>query len=237
MHGMWLQAFPGMVPYKRPAADKSGMPVYQPSATTYQQLMQPFVPVSCEYSTPVATVTSSSASPATPGGSAPGDEPPSEVDKLPPASSEQAKVGVNPVVALNYTGITLNKQTMAVPPPSQPRYPTPMPTMPVAMSVASPYHPHTAGLLAYSRAGNPAFVSPYSFMRPQFMQSPFTMMPQAQGPFMHNGLLANVMSPYTSMTTPVMTPAHTPTSNNNNNNNSIMSASVALQPYKKMKTT
>lgn len=42
-------AFPGMMPYKRPAADKSGMPVYQPGATTYQQLMQlqqPFVPVS-----------------------------------------------------------------------------------------------------------------------------------------------------------------------------------------------
>jgi len=42
--------FPGMgVPYKRPAADKSGIPVYQPGATTYQQLMQlqqPFVPVS-----------------------------------------------------------------------------------------------------------------------------------------------------------------------------------------------
>ncbi|XP_077292196.1 splicing regulator muscleblind isoform X4 [Arctopsyche grandis] len=42
--------FPGgMVPFKRAAADKSGMPVYQP-ATTYQQLMQlqqPFVPVSC----------------------------------------------------------------------------------------------------------------------------------------------------------------------------------------------
>ncbi|XP_050675548.1 protein muscleblind isoform X1 [Leptidea sinapis] len=41
-------AFPGVVPYKRPAADKAGMPVYQP-ATTYQQLMQlqqPFVPVS-----------------------------------------------------------------------------------------------------------------------------------------------------------------------------------------------
>nr|CAH7716572.1 unnamed protein product [Callosobruchus chinensis] len=34
-------AFPaGMVPYKRPAADKSGVPVYQPNATTYQQLMQ-----------------------------------------------------------------------------------------------------------------------------------------------------------------------------------------------------
>uniref|UniRef100_A0A0C9RTM5 Mbl_5 protein n=1 Tax=Fopius arisanus TaxID=64838 RepID=A0A0C9RTM5_9HYME len=43
-------AFPGMVPYKRPAGDKSGMPVYQATgATTYQQLMQlpqPFVPVS-----------------------------------------------------------------------------------------------------------------------------------------------------------------------------------------------
>lgn len=42
-----------MVPYKRPAGDKSGVPVYQPTgATTYQQLMQlqqPFVPVSCEY--------------------------------------------------------------------------------------------------------------------------------------------------------------------------------------------
>ncbi|XP_017770558.1 PREDICTED: protein muscleblind isoform X1 [Nicrophorus vespilloides] len=41
--------FPGMMPYKRPAADKSGVPVFQPNATTYQQLMQmqqPFVPVS-----------------------------------------------------------------------------------------------------------------------------------------------------------------------------------------------
>jgi muscleblind protein len=50
---LFFQAFPGMVPYKRPAGDKSGVPVYQPTgATTYQQLMQlqqPFVPVSCEY--------------------------------------------------------------------------------------------------------------------------------------------------------------------------------------------
>lgn len=46
---MIQMAFPGMVPYKRTAADKSGIPVYQPGATTYQQLMQlqqPFVPVS-----------------------------------------------------------------------------------------------------------------------------------------------------------------------------------------------
>ncbi|XP_049291178.1 muscleblind-like protein 1 isoform X5 [Anopheles funestus] len=41
-------AFPGMVPFKRTAGEKSGIPVYQPGAT-YQQLMQlqqPFVPVS-----------------------------------------------------------------------------------------------------------------------------------------------------------------------------------------------
>nr|XP_024214601.1 uncharacterized protein LOC106684458 isoform X3 [Halyomorpha halys] len=48
-----VQGFPGMVPYKRAAGDKSGVPVYQPSAT-YQQLLQPFVPVSCEYRPPLA---------------------------------------------------------------------------------------------------------------------------------------------------------------------------------------
>ncbi|XP_076336316.1 splicing regulator muscleblind isoform X1 [Tachypleus tridentatus] len=47
-----VMAFPGMVPYtKRPALDKSGLPVYQPSATPYHQALtmqvqQPFVPVS-----------------------------------------------------------------------------------------------------------------------------------------------------------------------------------------------
>lgn len=44
-------AFPGMVQaYKRAAGDKSGVPVYQPAsgaaAAAYQQLLQPFVPVS-----------------------------------------------------------------------------------------------------------------------------------------------------------------------------------------------
>lgn len=57
-----------MMPYKRPAADKSGVPVYQPNATTYQQLMQlqhqPFVPVSCEYSvSPTSAPATSCASP------------------------------------------------------------------------------------------------------------------------------------------------------------------------------
>lgn len=62
-----MQAFHGMMPYKRPAADKSGVPVYQPNATTYQQLMQlqqPFVPVSCEYSvSPAPVPANSSATP------------------------------------------------------------------------------------------------------------------------------------------------------------------------------
>ncbi|XP_023227461.1 muscleblind-like protein 1 isoform X3 [Centruroides sculpturatus] len=50
--GTLFQAFPGMVPYtKRPALDKSGIPVYQPSTAAYQQALamqvqQPFVPVS-----------------------------------------------------------------------------------------------------------------------------------------------------------------------------------------------
>lgn len=54
-----FQSFAGMLPYKRPAADKSGIPVYQPGAT-YQQLMQlqqPFVPVSCEYPSPSPSAT------------------------------------------------------------------------------------------------------------------------------------------------------------------------------------
>lgn len=46
-----------MVPYKRAAGDKSGVPVYQPSATAYQQLLQPFVPVSCEYRAPPPSTT------------------------------------------------------------------------------------------------------------------------------------------------------------------------------------
>ncbi|XP_037948848.1 mucin-5AC-like isoform X9 [Teleopsis dalmanni] len=57
---MFQLAFSGMVPYKRPAAEKSGIPVYQPGATTYQQLMQlqqPFVPVSCEYQSQNTTST------------------------------------------------------------------------------------------------------------------------------------------------------------------------------------
>lgn len=53
------------VPFKRPAADKSGIPVYQPG-TTYQQLMQlqqPYVPVSCEYPSPSPSTATTTANP------------------------------------------------------------------------------------------------------------------------------------------------------------------------------
>ncbi|XP_022170051.1 protein muscleblind isoform X2 [Acyrthosiphon pisum] len=39
-----LDAFPGMMQYKRAAGDKSGMPVFQQNTGAYQQLLQPFVP-------------------------------------------------------------------------------------------------------------------------------------------------------------------------------------------------
>ncbi|XP_022821137.1 muscleblind-like protein isoform X1 [Spodoptera litura] len=96
-------AFPGVVPYKRPAADKAGVPVYQP-ATTYQQLMQlqqPFVPVSCEYpapatsAPPTASVPSSAAPPpsaaaSAPSAAAPTPQPPAPA---PPAPSPPADPG------------------------------------------------------------------------------------------------------------------------------------------------
>lgn len=51
----FILAIPGMIPYnKRPAVEKSGVPVYQPGTTAYQQalamqLQQPFVPVTFDF--------------------------------------------------------------------------------------------------------------------------------------------------------------------------------------------
>ncbi|XP_069692214.1 muscleblind-like protein 2a isoform X8 [Periplaneta americana] len=295
-----LEAFPGMVPYKRPAADKSGMPVYQPNATTYQQLMQlqqpPFVPVSCEYSTPPATVTSSSLSPATPscssvasstGGAAEvgkvvvteledtatdklpqsGGKPPqvavsvsvppptpvsvptpiptpavtptdvaaaaakeaaqqsyAKAVKMAAAAAASAPLNINPLMALNYTGVALNKQAMAVLPPP-PRYAPQVPSL--SITPAPQLQP---GLLAYNRVPPPpttaTLVSPYSFLRPQFVHAtPYAMVSQPPPtPMVGNGILNNMIAQYNPLAT---------TANNNNN----IIAGVTLQPYKKMKTT
>lgn len=80
-----------MLPYKRPAGDKSGVPVYQPG--TYQQLMQPYVPVSCEYNA-----------------------------SSPPAPEPKEK-GNLAAAAVNYTGVSLNKQVARSYPFSFPHYP------------------------------------------------------------------------------------------------------------------
>ena len=280
-----------MVPYKRPAADKSGMPVYQPNATTYQQLMQlqqpPFVPVSCEYSTPPATVTSSSLSPATSIASSSGgaaevgkvvvtelEETPSPVatEKLPQANKPQMQppappplppmptpaptptevaaaaaakevaqqnyakavkmavsnsLSINPLMALNYTGVALNKAVPVLPPPP-PRFAPQIPGLSIAHTPQIQYAQTQPNLLAaYARAPPPppaTLMNPYSFLRPQLVPAtPYTMVPQPPTPVVSNGMLNNMMAQYN----PLVTTA---------NNNNIMSG-VTLQPYKKMKTT
>lgn len=249
------QAFPGMMPYKRPAADKSGMPVYQPNTTTYQQLMQlqqPFVPVSCEYSsTPTATVTSASLSPnGSSGANSSADmSKAEEVDKVPsnsvittptpdPATSAKevaqqnyakavkiAASGINPVMALNYTGVALNKQAMSVVTPSQvPRFAPPPALSVPGLNIA----PHLAypqaqpSLVAYNRAPTPTIIPQYTFLRPQVVPS-YTTLFQPPTPIVNNGFLSHMVAQYSPLTT-------------TNSNSNIMS-SVALQPYKKMKTT
>nr|XP_015835329.1 PREDICTED: muscleblind-like protein isoform X5 [Tribolium castaneum] len=111
-------AFPAMMPYKRPAADKSGVPVYQPNATTYQQLMQlqqPFVPVSCEYSvSPAPNPTTSCASPA-----------------APPQSQQEitaATTTVSQPAKENEVSSPVSSTASSAPPTTLPSLPLPQPT-------------------------------------------------------------------------------------------------------------
>lgn len=96
-----------MVPYKRPAADKSGVPVYQPNATTYQQLMQlqqPFVPVSCEYSvSPSPAPATSDASPAA-----------TETQQV-PSASQVSQVKEEDIVPPASTSVTMPPPTIPDP--------------------------------------------------------------------------------------------------------------------------
>lgn len=121
-----------MVPFKRAAADKSGMPVYQP-ATTYQQLMQlqqPFVPVSCEYPAPAPPAAVSPRPPVPPSVTSSATPPaPSPSPDTPTVSKEVAQpnynaklvtqipsaASVTPLTALTYTGVALNKQSLSNP--------------------------------------------------------------------------------------------------------------------------
>lgn len=305
-----------MVPYKRPAADKSGVPVYQPNATTYQQLMQlqqPFVPVSCEYSTSPIPQQQSSSTCASPCLSDTAQSVPPQQNQTPPLPQQVAKkendlipsittaaavstiphqqpaipdpaalakevaqqnyakaiklaavnqslVANSTLVAsqfshlnpLNYTGISLNKQTLALPPPAAaaaaaafPRYPTlPFQFNAAATSfnlgLANPYQAAIAqqNLLNISRPPPNLHLNPYALIRPTYA----TTAAAATAPIYGNSFLnAAAQYPVTVSAAPITNvssgvPVTTniavaPATPNNNNNN------VVLQPYKKLKTT
>ncbi|KAL3282509.1 hypothetical protein HHI36_005691 [Cryptolaemus montrouzieri] len=304
-------AFPGMMPYKRPATDKSGVPVYQPNATTYQQLMQlqqPFVPVSCEYSTSPAPA--ACASPAA--SSIPTSDPqpssatsvasqlPKESDlPLPVASTSavtpspatvpalpqptimpdpaalakevaqqnyakavklaQAQASQNYAAAvaatqtyagtfstptyatavplslnpMNYTGISLNKQALSVPPPTLARYPSHFPlgfgatTAGLNLGLTNPYAAvNQTNLLNFARPP-PAFINPYSLVRAAYPAAGTTSI-------VNSGLIGAQYqvpvsaAPITNVSSTTNISAAAVQNNNNN---------VVLQPYKKLKTT
>lgn len=207
------QAFPGMVPYKRPAADKSGVPVYQPGAT-YQQLMQlqqPFVPVSCEYA--ATTASTATARVPSPEGKSEAEERPGP-GPLPDAAARAKEVATQSyakaklaAAALNYTGVSLNKQT----PPAA-----------TALPRAYPYA-LTPQSYRMSYAKPPPPVNPYAFLGPSYAVPPPSASPAASNPVLVGNplLVGSVLSHYPAAAAPV---AH------ENNNTSP-------QPYKKMKTT
>ncbi|XP_026474793.1 proline-rich protein 36 isoform X2 [Ctenocephalides felis] len=197
-------AFPGMMPYKRPAADKSGMPVYQPGATTYQQLMQlqqPFVPVSCEYipshhATPVNTGPTIEELPSTPSHTpTPSQTRTDEQDERAPslavvtsssmpiqdaasiakevaqknyanavklAVAASGSLSGKPLSALNYTGVTLNKQPASA---TLPRFPTiTVPTSQYGLAYHTNANATATAAAAYSaRPAQPH----YPLLRPQ----------------------------------------------------------------------
>ncbi|XP_066143485.1 muscleblind-like protein 1 isoform X1 [Euwallacea fornicatus] len=318
-------AFPaGVVPYKRPAADKSGMPVYQPNAaTTYQQLMQlqqPFVPVSCEYPTSPAPPPSSSASPSIPEAAAGGVavtahqtpismamayvqqaqlqqsqvQQPQPPPPQPQLLSKESEAGASTVVTssagltslpaqqpvtvfpdpaamakevaqqnyakaiklaamsqsltasqlnpLNYTGVTLNKQTLAVPQPAL-RYPAAIPFtgLNLGLAAANPYSAALAQQNFLNIARPPAAalqLNPYSIMRPAVAS--YAGVATTAAPMINGGLLAaaqysNAAAAAATVSTAPVAPsaamAAVAAQTNNNNNN------VVVQPFKKLKTS
>lgn len=300
-----FQPFPGMMPYKRPATDKSGVPVYNPNATTYQQLMQlqqPFVPVTCEYSTsPVPAVCASPTASSVPPSveqhnpsaitSVAGQQPPKESDntvastttvssvtapltvsalasqplvhdpaalakevaqqnyvKAVKLAQAQAQANSNYAAAvaatqsyagtfstptyatavpltmnpMNYTGISLNKQALSVPPPAMSRYPGfPLGFGSAGLNIGltNPYAINQTNLLNLTRPP-PTFINPYSLVRATYPTS-------GTNPMVNAGMMgAQYQIPVSAAPTTISAAV----AQNNNNN-------VVLQPYKKLKTT
>lgn len=267
-----------MVPYKRPAADKSGVPVYQPNATTYQQLMQlqqPFVPVSCEYSaspTP-APATSAASPPIVESQTLSSNTIPKEseiaqtsttqaqavpVPSIPPpqipdpaalakevaqqnyakaiklaAVSQSYATSMNHLNPLNYTGVSLNKQTMTIPPPTLARYPNfqnfGLGASGLGIGLTNPYAalPQTSLFNLTRPPPSATIINPYSFMRTPYATA-------ASPQLLSAGLIGAQYQPLTVAATPITNvPATTQiaaaAAQNNNN--------VVMQPFKKLKTT
>ncbi|KAG5899164.1 hypothetical protein JTB14_028999 [Gonioctena quinquepunctata] len=278
-----FQAFPaGMVPYKRPAADKSGVPVYQPNATTYQQLMQlqqPFVPVSCEYSTSPAPPTSSCASPTVSEAAhsvvtspipQQSQQFPSQQSKdeafscitstaslstLPPPSQPQipdpatlakevaqqnyakavklaavnqsfAASQFNPLNPLNYTGVSLNKQTLTAMPQHAaafsryPALPFQFNATALNLGLANPYQAIAQQNLLNMSRPPPVQFNPYSIMR---HQQQYATAASAATPLYGNSLLSGQYpvtvsaAPITNSTAAQASIAVAAAQNNNNN--------------------
>ncbi|KAG5899162.1 hypothetical protein JTB14_028999 [Gonioctena quinquepunctata] len=276
-------AFPaGMVPYKRPAADKSGVPVYQPNATTYQQLMQlqqPFVPVSCEYSTSPAPPTSSCASPTVSEAAhsvvtspipQQSQQFPSQQSKdeafscitstaslstLPPPSQPQipdpatlakevaqqnyakavklaavnqsfAASQFNPLNPLNYTGVSLNKQTLTAMPQHAaafsryPALPFQFNATALNLGLANPYQAIAQQNLLNMSRPPPVQFNPYSIMR---HQQQYATAASAATPLYGNSLLSGQYpvtvsaAPITNSTAAQASIAVAAAQNNNNN--------------------
>lgn len=203
-----FQAFPGVVPYKRPAADKAGVPVYQP-ATTYQQLMQlqqPFVPVSCEYPAPASSAPPAAVTAVSGASSAP----PAPAPPVPPAPQAPAQ---------------------AASPPAPSAEPAPDPAA-VAKEVA---HKNYAAALALAAqqsamAHAAAAYTQQAFKAraamPGLMRAPLMMRPGWPAPPMH--MPAFYQQPYMYAMPPPTPPSAAA---------AAAAAAAAVNPYKKMKTT
>ncbi|XP_028033398.1 muscleblind-like protein isoform X2 [Bombyx mandarina] len=216
-------AFPGVVPYKRPAADKAGVPVYQP-ATTYQQLMQlqqPFVPVSCEYPAPATS--------APPVAAAAPPSAPASAPALPPAH-------------------TPAPQPAPAPAPAQPPPQPPSPS--AAQATAGSVHPDGTDPAAVAKEvaqknymAALAFAAQHSAMAqaaaaytqqalkarasmPALMRAPLMVRPGWPGPPMQ--MPAFYQQPYMYAMPPPAPPSAAA---------AAAAAAAAVNPYKKMKTT
>ncbi|XP_045487608.1 muscleblind-like protein isoform X3 [Pieris rapae] len=210
-------AFPGVVSYKRPAADKAGVPVYQPP-TTYQQLMQlqqPFVPVSCEYPAPATSAPPAAAS-----------APPVQAQATPQPAPQPPQPAPPPQPAMP-------PQPAPSPPGSLPDSATPDPAA-VAKEVAQKNYAAALALAAQHSAMAHAAAAAYTQQAykaraamPGLMRAPLMMRPGWPAPQMP---MQFYQQPYMYAMPPPAPTTQTAAA-------AAAAAAAAVNPYKKMKTT